>query len=375
MRRILSVRLGALGDIIHALPAAAALRSAFPDARLDWLVESKHRAILDLVPILDTRFVINTRAFRGPQATLAVIRSLRRTRYDIAFDLQGLIKSAVLARASGARRIVGYATRHLREAGARAFYSEQIDFDASAAPHVIDKGLAILQAVGLGGPVGDGGSHAASDNVANQSGASGSRKAWGSQPLPRRFPLVQTESFVPASTRQLLGLWPDEPFALINPGAAWPNKRWPADRFGALAREIRTRHGLRSAVVWGPGEETLAAQVVAASSGAAEMAPVSGLADLLALARAARLLISGDTGPIHLAAAVGTPVVGIYGPTDPRRNGPWSAADRTVSRFERCACHHQRRCRVAAWCLADIALAEVLEAVERRLTTLTTTAS
>lgn len=379
MTRLLIVRLGALGDIVHALPAAAALRDAYPDARLDWLVDAKHRAVLDLIPILDTRIVLDTRRWSGPRAPLAVIRTLRRANYDAAFDLQGLIKSAALARASGALRVIGYARPQLREPAASACYSEQVD--ASDTTHVVDKSLALLRAVGIGGG-GDGGRPLASPTIRTGHADSSRRErdaasvahdadapTGGQVPGRRalRFPLEEPASPVPACTRQLLGLWPDEPFVVINPGAAWPNKRWPAERFGALAREVRARHGLKSAVLWGPGEETLAAQVAASSSGAAEMAPATTVAEVVSLVRAARLVVSGDTGPIHLAAAVGTPVVGLYGPTDPRRNGPWSPADESVSRFERCACHHQRRCRIAAWCLADITLDEVLDAVGRRL--------
>jgi heptosyltransferase I len=336
MTRVLIVRLGALGDIVHALPAAAALRDAFPTARIDWLVDAKYRALLDLVPVVDARIAVDSRQWAGARAPLAVIRELRRAQYDVALDLQGLVKSAVFARASGARRVIGYGPPHLREPSARFFYTEQVSLSANDGVHVVAKALATLRAIGIDRPA-------------------------------QRFPLEECPSPVPACTRQILELPPDAPFAILNPGAAWPNKRWPADRFGALAGELRARHGLRSAVLWGPGEETLAAQVAASSSGAAEMAPATSLADVIALTRAARLFVSGDTGPIHLAAAVGTPVVGIYGPTDPRRNGPWGPDDRCVSRFDRCACHHQRRCRIAAWCLADITLNEVLEAVEWRL--------
>jgi heptosyltransferase-1 len=132
---------------------------------------------------------------------------------------------------------------------------------------------------------------------------------------------------------------------------------------------VQTRCGLKSAVLWGPGEETMAAQIARASAGAAEMAPATTLTDAIALAREARVVVSGDTGPTHLAAAVGTPIVGIYGPTDPARNGPWHPGDVCVSRFGVCACHHQRRCRQPErWCLAGIAVEEVLQAVQQRLT-------
>ena len=157
---------------------------------------------------------------------------------------------------------------------------------------------------------------------------------------------------------------------MINPGAAWPNKRWPAERFGAVARHLRARHGWPSIVAWGPGEEDLARAVVAAADGAAALAPATSLGELLAIVGAAGLVVSGDTGPLHLAAALGTPIVGIYGPTDPARNGPWSPADVTLSRNRACACHHQRRCTAAAWCLDELAVDEVSAAVDRRLGTM-----
>ena len=131
-------------------------------------------------------------------------------------------------------------------------------------------------------------------------------------------------------------------YVLLNPGAAWPNKQWPPARFGAIAAALRDRHGLRSVVLWGPGEIALGREVVAASSGAALLAEPSSVADIVALARGAALMVSGDTGPTHIAAALGTPLVGIYGPTRPARNGPMSPLDITVSRDTICQCHSNR---------------------------------
>jgi ADP-heptose:LPS heptosyltransferase len=158
-----------------------------------------------------------------------------------------------------------------------------------------------------------------------------------------------------------------EPYALINPGAAWPNKRWPPDRFGALAAAMRDRFGLRSLVLWGPGEETLADQVSGTSDGAGERAPATSITDLFALARRARVLISGDTGPLHIGGAVGTPLVALFGPTRAERNGPWSTDDVVVSRTQGCVCLYRRRCRRSSPCIAEIQVAEVMDAVEHRL--------
>jgi ADP-heptose:LPS heptosyltransferase len=178
------------------------------------------------------------------------------------------------------------------------------------------------------------------------------------------FPIDIPHSEAADAVRSRVG---GEPYALINPGAAWPNKRWPSDRFGALAAAMRDRLGLRSFVLWGPGEETLAEQVSGASGGAAELAPATAIPDLFAIARHARVLISGDTGPLHIGGAVGTPLVALFGPTLAERNGPWSTDDVVVSRTKGCVCLYRRRCRRGAPCIDEIQLPEVIDAVERRL--------
>jgi len=339
LTRFLIVRLGALGDVVHAIPVAAALRRAFPDARIDWLVSAKHREILDLVPVIDRRLVINDRGdASGGTSLLAAIRELRRSRYDVAIDLQGLIKSAVLARASGAPRVVGFSSRYARERAARLFYTDAYDpgrgglYDPRETRHVVDINLGLLSVLGITAPV-------------------------------REFPIEDVDSDAARAMREQTG----GQYALLNPGAAWPNKRWPPSRLAAIARELRARHGLMSVVLWGPGEEALAAEVVAGADGGAVMSPKTSIADLVALARRAALMVSGDTGPTHIAAALGTPIVGIYGPTRPARNGPMSPLDVTVSRDSVCQCHHLRRCKLDRMCLLDIEVAEALDAVERRL--------
>src|SRR5262249_13153000 len=164
MSRFLIVRLGALGDVVHAIPVAAALRRAFPDARIDWLVSAKHREILDLVPVIDRRLVINDLSTRGRDrprsgqvgtSFLAAVRELRAARYDVAIDLQGLIKSAILARSSGAARVVGFSSRYAREAAARFFYTDAHDpgrgglYDPRETRHVVEINLGVLTVLGL----------------------------------------------------------------------------------------------------------------------------------------------------------------------------------------------------------------------------------
>jgi lipopolysaccharide heptosyltransferase I len=337
--RVLIVRLGALGDVVHAIPVAAALRRAYPHARIDWLVSAKHREILDLVPVIDRRLVVNDRGdASGGTSLLAAVRELRRARYDIAIDLQGLIKSALLARLSGARRVLGFSASYAREALARLFYTDVYDpgrgglYDPRETRHVVDLNLGVLALVGI----------------------SAARA---------EFPLETPPSAAARTIVEQTG----GRYALLNPGAAWPNKRWPPDRLAAVAVELGERHGVTSVVLWGPGEESLAGEVVAQARGAAVLSPKTTVGDLVAMARGAALMVSGDTGPTHIAAAVGTPIVGLYGPTRPVRNGPMSPLDITVSRDAICQCHHLRRCRVARMCLLDIAADEVIAAVERRL--------
>lgn len=324
---ILIVRLSALGDIVHAIPAAAALRRAFPDARIDWLVEARHRDILDLVTVIDRLVIVRHSTVGG---WTRVLRELRAAPYDVALDFQGLTKSAVLARGSGAGRVLGFSLGHLREKSARPFYTGTADAEGG---HAIQKNLRLLRTLGI-------------------------------EDTRIEFPLAAVDSPAMTTLRTAID---GTSFALINPGAAWPNKRWPAQRFGALAASIREQQGLLPIVVWGPGEQELAEAVVAASSGAAVLAPPTTIRDIVSLCRAAALFVAGDTGPLHIAFAVATPAVGLFGPTDPMRNGPFSADDVVVSRAELCGCHIDRRCRRSNWCLEDIGVAEVMTAVQRRL--------
>lgn len=334
MRRILIVRMSALGDIVHALPVLSALNEAYPRAEIDWLADRSYAGVLELVRGISRRIV-------GRPGLLRAVSELRGRAYDVAVDFQGLLKSAVMARASGARRVVGFEAAALRERSASWFYSESGRVAPGA--HIIQKNLSLLPHLGI-----------------------------TAAPLVR-FPFVVPVSAV--ADRVAREAAAGAGFALINAGGAWPNKRWAPERFGALARYVRDRHALRPYVLWGRGEAALADAVVAASSGAAVRAPETSLGDLLALSSRAALMVSGDTGPVHLAAAMNTPIVGLYGPTWPERNGPWHPDDVVVSRAGQCECHHKRQCLrrgaktnpEAVMCLSDISVDEVVAAVDRRL--------
>jgi heptosyltransferase-1 len=326
--KALIVRLSAMGDIVHTVPMAVALRRARPEWGIDWLVDRRHLGVLDLFAVADEAIAIDPAgAWRH---TVAVVGRLRETAYDVVIDAQGLLKSAVLARFAGGTRTIGFAREALREPAAVRFYTETVA--PLGADHVARQNLHLLSALGI-------------------------------HDTRIETPARAVASEVADDVQQATG----PRYGVLNPGAGWPNKQWPPEKFGEVAAAIQKSHGLPWVVVWGPGEEALARRVEESSAGAAMLAPPTELADLMALVQRAAIVVAGDTGPVHLAAAAGTPVVGLYGPTSSARNGPWSPADICVSRFDRCGCHHKRRCTAPAWCLDTIAVDEVISAVERRL--------
>ncbi|MEQ1898919.1 MAG: lipopolysaccharide heptosyltransferase I [Vicinamibacterales bacterium] len=331
MTRILVVRLGSLGDIVHAIPAVAAIRRQWPSVRLDWAVAPEYRDLVGMVLGVDHVVPVDTRAWTGPAGIVTALRALRLVGYDAVLDLQGLLKSAVLARLVGGRRTLGFSRRDLREPAAARFYTDTVD--VSQAAHVIDKGLALAGRLGCTN-------------------------------LARAFPLSVPDA---PDVRALVERTAPAGYALLNPGAAWPNKRWPVERFGELAIRLHAERGLRGVVMWGPGERSRAEAVVAASGGTAEVAPPTTFPVMAALGRHARLVVSGDTGPLHLAAAAGAPAVALFGPTRAERNGPWAEGDLSISRVDQCECVYERQCRRREPCIDTIGVDEVVATAKVRL--------
>ena len=304
MEKLLILRLGSMGDIVHALPAAAALRRAFPSATMGWAVEQRWSELLCAAgaenaargspekPLVDQLHFINTVAWRkAPFSDVtrkdawSAMSALRGARYEMAMDFQGAWKSAGLALWSAAPERLGFESP--RERPAAIFYTRRV---AATSTHVVDQNLELAAAV------------------------------TGEDPRPACFPLpcsTATETWCDAELRRR-GL---EDFALLSPGGGWGAKLWPAESYGQVAAALG-REGLRSLVNFGPGEEELARAVEQSSAGAAQ--PICcALGELIALTRRASLFVGGDSGPMHLAAALGVPVVAIFGPTDPARNGPY----------------------------------------------------
>jgi ADP-heptose:LPS heptosyltransferase len=330
--RALLVRLSSIGDVVHTLPALAALARGGWEA--GWLVEPAARPLLDGSPLLRRLHAAPpARAFSWRGAARA-LREVRREGYDVALDFQGLWKSAAWARLSGAPRVVGFGAALRREPASRLLLRETAVQSGTAA-HVIDKNLALLRPIGI--------------------------DAVGSREFP--LPSLAAADEVVAARLAERGIGD---FAILNPGGGWASKLWPAEGYGAVARSLHER-GLRSIVTWGPGEEGLAAQVEAGSGHVATRSFPTTLLEYAALARRARVVVAADTGPLHIACALGTPVVGIYGPTDPARNGPWDPRDKVLRRTPRCAPCHRRACPTHMGVLAGLPAAEVTAAILERL--------
>jgi len=301
--RVLIVRLSSMGDVVHALPAAVLLREAFPHAHIGWLIEERWGELLCAMstvrsgPLSQQRPLVNaihTVHLKHWRRTLtsnltwerigASLSDLRSHRYQVAVDLQGAARSAILARWSGAPAIFGAARP--RENLASMWYTRQV---MTERPHMVEQYAEIASAVaGQNHPIPD--AIFPSDPAAEEA-------------VVKRLAELALRDFV-----------------ILNPGAGWGAKQWPAERYGEIAKALAAR-GVPSIINVGPGEDELAQIAEKASDGAARALSFS-VGELIALTRRARLFIGGDTGPMHLAAALHVPIVALFGPTDPARNGP-----------------------------------------------------
>ncbi len=324
VERLLIVRLSAMGDVIHTLSAAHALRQAFPRAFIGWLIEERWAEVLcapgsprrgprsALRPLVDEVHSVNLKAWGKSPFSMATLQraatvwnDVRSARYDAAVDLQGAIRSAVLARLSGARVVYGAAEP--RESPASLWYTRKV---VVRGRHVIEQNLSVVEAL-----VGD-------------------EVKPPSQETPCDLP---HDPVAEARTEEGLAQDHVRDFAILNPGAGWGAKRWPAGRYGEVARRL-AEVGICPMVNYGPGEEDLFRTVLATSGGRARPAKGS-VTELIALTRRARIFIGGDTGPLHLAAALRVPVVAIFGPTDPARNGPYGTRSVVLRSVESVTSH------------------------------------
>src|SRR5277367_2586636 len=272
--RFLLVRLGSLGDVIHALPAASALRDAFPEARVDWLIEPKWRRLLEGNPDLTETIPLEKKSAAG---LISTIRKLRSAHYICAIDFQGLYKSALPAFASGATRRIGFPSTYAREGFASVFYTDKIN---PRGAHKVDHNLTLAQAA-------------------------------GARPAPPRFPLTLRPEDEKQVTQEVARHNLAD-FFVLNPGGGWRSKCWPPERYGELHQKLVERFGWCGVVNFGPGEEDIAREVTQAAGKSPPSALSLGLGPLISLMRRAKFVVSADTGPLHLAAALGVPVIGLF---------------------------------------------------------------
>ncbi|MGH9768678.1 MAG: glycosyltransferase family 9 protein, partial [Blastocatellia bacterium] len=305
------VRLGAIGDVVHALPALSALRRSLPDAHIAWAVEQGGAAkLLRSCGRLDESIELDLRGWRKSlmnvetqTAIRKAMAGLRNARFDLSLDFQGLMKSAMVARLARVPRRIGFAREALREPASAFMLTERVAVDDG--DHVIKKNLKLVEHLGC--------------DVSGE----------------YEFPIALSDDDERFAEEQLERF--DGRFAILNPGGGWPTKLWGAATdhgFGAIADRLWEAYAIRSVVTYGPGEEGLAQSVVDHARAKAAVMLDTTLKQFFALARHAGLFIGGDTGPMHIAAAARTPVVAIFGPTESRRNGPFAEDDVVVERFD-----------------------------------------
>src|SRR6267142_3966525 len=334
--RFLVVKFGSLGDIVHCLPSVAQLRNAFPEAEIDWLVERKNKIVVELsglnvrlVPI-DTYQWRNSPGIGSAREIAEFVWALRTDGYDCAVDFQGLVKSAFFAYLSGAPIRIGWERDFLKESVSRFFYTDVV---TPKRIHIIDQQMELLKPLGI------------------------DPDWYVEAPL-------KAGAAARRSVEQKLGGLAN--YILINPGGSWPTKCWQPERYSELALRLMN-DGFPVVVTWGPGDERLVRSFKEKAPGVREI-PTS-LEELVALCETARLFVGGDTGPMHFAAAVGTPIVSIFGPTSSDRNGPFRREDIVVERRMVCRpCYERDRCPLVHWqCMTEITVDHVYEACRKRL--------
>jgi len=329
--RVGIVRLGAWGDIVHALPVAERLKAAWPGCYLVWVVDARYEEALAGCRCVDEVLTVDVkgrRGWEGMQHLQDFVRRLREKRLDLVVDVQGLIKSGVISWLSGAPMRVGFCRQFCREGLGAWFYNKRVT-PGGEARHVIEQNLALVECLGLK--------------------ASG----WGyglEVPAAARRYIAEFWQVAGLEGKVLVG---------VHPGGAWETKAWPEERYVELVRRLNEA-GVSVLVTWGPGEEELAGRI--ARKGGGVLACRTSMAEFGAMAERLQVLVAPDTGPLHLAAALGVRTVGLFGPTWPERNGPYGREHRVVFHRLDCSGCYRRRCKELV-CMKRIEVEEVFRQV------------
>lgn len=333
MDNFLIIRLSSLGDVVHTLPAFSALRKKYPEAKISWIVEENGKEILDLVPGLNRIVPVKLKRWKLGSwrfwQEFAKLKKEIRNKDQVAIDFQGLVKSGFMAYISGARKRIGFHRKNLKERQASLFYTENL-VEVSEKDHVIGKNLKLLSLLGI-----EGGNY--------------------------EFPLQVPEESSKNVQRILdeLGYDPQNNLVLLNVGAAWETKRWKADQWVQMVKKIENDK-IFPVLLWGSEVEYELAKEVSRKSGV-PLVPSLSLKEVMALIKRAAVLVSGDTFALQAAGAFSTPVVGLFGPTTPSRNGPFREQDRVVFHELECSHCYKRVCSQPE-CLDKITPEEVAAA-------------
>jgi lipopolysaccharide heptosyltransferase I len=329
--RFLVVRLTALGDILHTVPAVAALRAAHPRAKIDWVVERKWAPVIEGSPAIDEVIPFDRRSIWN---TVECVERLRENNYDCAIDFQGLYKSSILAALSSAPRRIGFERAWAREEGAAMFYTERV---TPMGRHVSELNYSLAEHAGA------------------------------SRPTSPEYPLRVPAGGGASVRARLHELGIGGEYVVIGPAASWRAKCWPPDRFGVLCRELEARAGSRGGarvvVIQGPGEKSVVDEVLRAAAPVRPVVIAPTIEELMGLVAHAQYMVAVDSGPLHLAAALGTPVVGLYGPTDPARNGPFVPGAVIVHKALPEEISYKRRTNYSA-SMMRISVEDVLSAID-----------
>jgi heptosyltransferase I len=326
-QRFVVVRLGSLGDIVHTFPAVAGLRESFPNAEIIWLTHPRWEDLVassglptEIWPV-DSRDLLSVRE---------VVGKLRKRKWDAAIDYQGLWKSALLPLFAGVTKRIGFSSATIREFGVPILYSDSV---VCRTMHIADQNGELSQRAGANLPV----AH------------------FALQVAEADAECVQSDLARQGCSR----------YVVLSPGGGWRAKCWPASRFGELCRRIHKEIGIRCVVNYGPGETSLAEEVQLACGNCKPVAYDGEMGTLRALLKGAQCIVGGDTGPLHLAVALGTRAVALFGPTDPARNGPYPPGE-IVLRSKKAVTTYGRSNETDA-SLLELSVEEVFAAVKQRL--------
>jgi lipopolysaccharide heptosyltransferase I len=326
--RFLIVRLSSLGDIIFTLPILAALRDTFCRSHIAWVVNERWKPLLEGNPDLNDIITLPNSSIRS---FFACGKRLRENNYTCVIDVQGLYKSALLAKLTRVKQRIGYSFKYSREGAASFLYTQRVK---PKTKHMVDMNLELAAAADakIGTP---------------------------------RFPLMISGE-AQSAVSQFLASMKISRYVVLSPGGGWLSKLWPPDRFGELALNIWNSHGLRIIINCGPGEAQLAEIVAANAASALPIIVQYGIPEMMALLRGAELVVAADSGPLHLANALGTPVVGLYGPTSPDRNGPYGGRDIVVRNLDDADTTYKRANSYSEE-MESITVEQVVGAVDQRL--------